>query len=175
MVSPSPKPSLNFWWPSFFLATQNLITLPPFAAALPLLINDRSLRARNRNTAVRTLVEQSGLGLKWQVEEHFLVLWMNVVIHICKWGKRAFLVKMTASCFYDLLAKWNVWLCKNPSFGLMNWSFFRCRVFCPQWALSERFEVDGWVVKVSGQSRDILLKKCHRQRNAKQSSWLILT
>ena len=27
--------------------------------------------------------------------------------------------------------------------------------------LSEHFEVDGWVVKVSGQSRDILFKKYH--------------
>ena len=27
--------------------------------------------------------------------------------------------------------------------------------------LSERFEIDSWVVKVSGQSRDILFKKCH--------------
>ena len=27
--------------------------------------------------------------------------------------------------------------------------------------LSERFEVDGWVVKVSGQSRDTLSKKRH--------------
>jgi len=27
--------------------------------------------------------------------------------------------------------------------------------------LSESFEVDGWVVKVSGQSRDILFKKHH--------------
>ena len=27
--------------------------------------------------------------------------------------------------------------------------------------LSERFEVDGWVAKVSSQSRDILFKKIH--------------
>ena len=36
--------------------------------------------------------------------------------------------------------------------------------------LSESFEVDGWVVKVSGQSRDILFKKHHPQRNAKQTT-----
>ena len=41
--------------------------------------------------------------------------------------------------------------------------------------LSESFEVDGWVVKVSGQSRDILFKKRYLQRNAKQSSRPILT
>ena len=28
-------------------------------------------------------------------------------------------------------------------------------------ALSESFEVDGWVVKLSGQYRDILFEKCH--------------
>ena len=29
--------------------------------------------------------------------------------------------------------------------------------------LSESFEVDGWVVKVSGQSMDILFQKHHRK------------
>ena len=41
--------------------------------------------------------------------------------------------------------------------------------------LSESLEVDSSVVKVSGQSRDILFKKHHLYRNAKQSSRLILT
>ena len=41
--------------------------------------------------------------------------------------------------------------------------------------LSERFEVDGWVIKLSGQSRDILFKKRHPWRNAEQSNWPILT
>ena len=40
--------------------------------------------------------------------------------------------------------------------------------------LSKSFEVDGRVVKVSSQSRDILFKKCHPQRNAQQSSQPIL-
>ena len=31
----------------------------------------------------------------------------------------------------------------------------------PVAGLSESFEVDGWVVKVGGQSRDILFKKRH--------------
>ena len=33
--------------------------------------------------------------------------------------------------------------------------------------LSESFEVDGWVVKVTNQSRDILFKKGHAWRIAK--------
>ena len=41
--------------------------------------------------------------------------------------------------------------------------------------LSESFEVDGRIVKLSGQSRDILFKKRHPWRNAKQSSRPILT
>ena len=41
--------------------------------------------------------------------------------------------------------------------------------------LSERFEVDGWVIKLSGQSRDILFKKRHPWRNAEQSNRPILT
>ena len=41
--------------------------------------------------------------------------------------------------------------------------------------LSESLEEDSSVVKVSGQSRDILFKKHHPYRNAKQSSRLILT
>ena len=44
--------------------------------------------------------------------------------------------------------------------------------------MSESFEVDDWVVKVSGQSRDIFFKKTpsvKKKINAKQSSQLILT
>ena len=36
--------------------------------------------------------------------------------------------------------------------------------------LSESFEVDGRVVKISRQSRDILFQKRHPQRNAKQTT-----
>ena len=48
-------------------------------------------------------------------------------------------------------------------------------LFYPPPGLSESFEVHSWVVKVSSQSRDILFKKRHPQRNAKQSSRPILT
>ena len=41
--------------------------------------------------------------------------------------------------------------------------------------MSESFEAEGCIVQVSNQSRDILFKKRHPQRNAKQSSRPILT
>ena len=47
----------------------------------------------------------------------------------------------------------------------MLWSLIKLSQ--PGW--SESFEVDSWVVKVGGQSRNILFKKCHPKRNAKQS------
>ena len=50
---------------------------------------------------------------------------------------------------------------------------------CTLAGLSESFEVDGWVVKVSGQSRDIVFKNCHPKRNVNAmifaSSRLLLT
>ena len=62
------------------------------------------------------------------------------------------------------IVKLGVPICLN----LSKLSLLRIRV-------SESFEVEGWLVKVSSQSRDILFKKHRPLRNVEQSSWPILT
>ena len=56
-----------------------------------------------------------------------------------------------------LISRVKLYLCRNDLKG--NKSYFELAGL--SW--SERFEVDGWVVKVSGHSRDILFKKHHRK------------
>ena len=73
-----------------------------------------------------------------------------------------------SSTSYPLTVQFQKWTGITNLFAHLNQS----RLFP---GLSESFEAEGCIVQVSNQSSDILFKKRHPQRNAKQSSRPILT